>query len=64
MECEEKQDPSIPHEWILDSRVEAVRLSNYLRQLKYEVVNEVRRPLGITLYYVGVPFSSIKKSID
>jgi hypothetical protein len=60
IECEEKQDPLIQHEWVMESRVSAVRLANYLRQHGYEVENKIYKTIGIPMYYVGVPFKSLK----
>lgn len=60
MKCEELQDSCVQHEWLMDDRKDAVRLSNYLRSRGYEVKNEIRKPIGIIVYYVGVPFSTLK----
>ena len=62
IECEEKQNSSIQHEWILMFKVDAVRLANYLRGFGYAVTVETRYPVGVELFYVGVPFQSIKKT--
>ena len=61
IECQEKQDSSITHEWLMDSRADAVKLSNYLRGHGYTVTNRVRKILGrVELFYVGVNFKTLK----
>lgn len=61
IECESKQDSTIEHEFIFIFKREAVKVANYLRSHGYEIVFKTRKPVGVILYYVGVPFESLKK---
>lgn len=62
IECEVKQDPSIQHEFTFSSANEAVKVANYLRNLGYKAIYKSYKVLSLDVFYVGVPFSTLKKS--
>lgn len=62
IQCQQQQDPAIKHEWLFNTKAEAVRVANYLRNSGYEVILKPYEKIIISkpLYYVGVPFSTLK----
>jgi hypothetical protein len=63
IQCQQQQDPNIQHEWLLDTRADAVRLANYLRNAGYSANIRKYDVSGIVKsHYVGVPFQTLKIS--
>lgn len=62
IDCENNQDPNIPHEFIFDLEEDALEVFNHLAMYGYEAIYEPQTPLnGITIHYVGVPFETLKQ---
>jgi hypothetical protein len=60
IQCQAQQDPTIKHEWLFNSKADAVRVANYLRNSGYcAELHEKTIPFR-SLYYVGVPFHTLK----
>jgi uncharacterized membrane protein YbaN (DUF454 family) len=60
VECQEKNDSSIKHEWLFTNKSEAVRVANYLRGHGYPAQVKTKTVIYFILFYVGVPFELIK----
>jgi hypothetical protein len=63
IECEEKQDRDIQHEWTFDDKNNAVKVANYLRSHGYKAELSKHKVFHTTFYYVGVPFKTLVKPV-
>lgn len=61
IQCQQQQDPAIKHEWLFNTKAEAVRVANYLRNAGYcAEVKPYEIIQGKPWHYVGVPFHTLK----